>query len=64
MVPEAGLEPARLAALDFESSASADSATPAQSVGGQTRGSGPADQQQTSQHLAVDEDQGPLSRLC
>ena len=29
MVPEAGLEPARLAALDFESSTSTNSITPA-----------------------------------
>jgi hypothetical protein len=29
MVPGAGIEPARLAALDFESSASTNSATPA-----------------------------------
>src|SRR6185369_14340719 len=38
VVPEAGLEPARLAAGDFESPASTDFATPAVSCAGRTEG--------------------------
>jgi hypothetical protein len=34
LVPPAGIEPARLSALDFESSASTNSATEAASAGG------------------------------
>jgi hypothetical protein len=53
VVPEAGLEPARLAALDFESSASADSATPAGGAA-QTRGHRDLDQQVMAQQPADD----------